>query len=63
MALIMIRCRETGKPVPTGLTTEKIQFDSLQGIQFSLVCPICRKIHRWQYRDAWIAGREGRADN
>jgi hypothetical protein len=40
--------------VPTGLMTEKIKFESLGGMQFSIICPTCGKIHRWKKRDAWI---------
>jgi RNase P subunit RPR2 len=54
MPRILIRCRTFGKPVPTGLMTEKIRFDSLGGMQFSIICPTCGKIHRWKKRDAWI---------
>jgi RNase P subunit RPR2 len=34
--------------------TEKIRFESLGGMQFSIICPTCGKIHRWKKRDAWI---------
>jgi hypothetical protein len=55
---ILIRCRETGNAVSTGLTTEKVNFASLAGIQFSVVCSACGKIHRWKQRDAWVEGGE-----
>jgi hypothetical protein len=40
--------------LPTALNTEKIKFGSLSEIQFSLLCPICQKIHRWKQPDAWV---------
>jgi hypothetical protein len=56
---ILIKCRETGRAVPTGLSTEKVDFGSLNGIQFSMVCPACGKIHRWKHRDAWVESDGG----
>ena len=54
MPQILIRCPASGKAVPTGLSTEKIEFDSLSGIQFSVVCLACGKIHRWKQPKAWV---------
>ena len=54
MSAILIRCRKTSRVVPTGLTTENVKFVSLAGIQFSMVCPVCGGIHRWNQRDAWV---------
>jgi hypothetical protein len=58
MPQILIRCPKFGRAIATGLQTEKIKFDSLAGIQFSVVCPACGKIHRWRQHDAWIVGTE-----
>jgi len=54
MAQIMIRCSRYGRPVATGLLTEQIKFESLDGIQFALICPSCGAIHRWKQQDAWV---------
>jgi hypothetical protein len=54
MADIMIRCPTTGKPVPTGLTTEKIKFESLSEIKIPLKCPACLKLHHWEHKQAWV---------
>jgi hypothetical protein len=53
---IMIRCPMLGKAVPTGLTTEKIKLDSLSDIVMPLRCPACRKLHKWERKDASIDG-------
>jgi hypothetical protein len=60
MPQILIRCPAFGNAVPTGLTTERVKFDSLSGIQFSMVCPACGKIHRWKQPKAWVERDEGR---
>jgi hypothetical protein len=54
MLNIMIRCPILGIPVPTGLTTEKIKFESLTGITIPLTCPACSKVHQWQPKQAWV---------
>ena len=51
---IMIRCPIFGSAVPTGLTTEKIKFDSLSDITIPFRCPACLRIHKWEQKDAWI---------
>jgi hypothetical protein len=54
MADIMIRCPVLKEPVPTGLRTEAIKFESLDGLAIPLRCPACFKMHRWETRDAWV---------
>lgn len=54
---IVIKCSVFGRPVPTGLTTEMIIFESMpKDLPLDLNCPACRKVHRWLPRDAWVAG-------
>jgi hypothetical protein len=54
MPNIMIRCPTLGTAVPTGLTTEKIKFESLSGVMIPLRCPACMKLHQWQQKQAWV---------
>jgi hypothetical protein len=54
MPNIMIRCPILGTPIQTGLTTEKIHFESLSGIKIPLHCPACSKLHEWQQKEAWV---------
>jgi hypothetical protein len=54
MPNIMIRCPTLGTAVPTGLTTEKIKFESLSGVIIPLHCPACMKLHKWEQKDAWV---------
>jgi len=53
MPRIMIRCPMLRTPVPTGLTTESVKFDSLT-FKFSLRCPACKMDHDWSRVDAWV---------
>jgi hypothetical protein len=60
MPRIMIRCRQTKKAIPTGLTTELVVLDSLSIPINSLIltlkarCRICGSKHKWNYKDAWV---------
>jgi hypothetical protein len=51
---IMIRCSTFETPVPTGLSTETIKFESLSGMDIPMRCPACLRNHKWQQRDAWV---------
>jgi hypothetical protein len=55
MRNILIRCPVFKKPVRTGLSTEAIVFDSLDDLSIPLRSPACKKVHKWQRKDAWIA--------
>jgi hypothetical protein len=54
MPNIMIRCPTLGTAVPTGLTTEKIKFESLSEVRIPLRYPDCFKLHKWERKDAWV---------
>jgi hypothetical protein len=45
---IVIRCILTGLEVPTALTTEDINFETLpMDIAMSVSCPFCPRTHPW----------------
>jgi hypothetical protein len=50
----MIRCPNTKRVIPTGLTTEKINLSSLSNLKLPLRCPACLKLHKWGQKDALI---------
>jgi hypothetical protein len=55
MSDILIRCPQTGRPVPTGLTTDVIILESLPPVALPLRCPACGQLHRWKPENAWAA--------
>jgi hypothetical protein len=59
MPEIMIRCPTLGTAVKTGLRTETIVLDSLPNLPIPMRCPACRKVHRWQRKDAWVDTGKG----
>jgi hypothetical protein len=57
MSEIVIRCPNTRRVVPTGLTTEQIKLTSLSGLKLRVLCPACSKTHTWGQREAWLYDR------
>jgi hypothetical protein len=54
---ILIRCPVMGEPVPTGLDTETVIFESLPSIALPVECPSCGRAHHWRPTDAWVKDR------
>lgn len=54
MAHIVIKCPNTGKPVPTGVDMDKKGFESAQLSGNSFQCPACGNMHTWDKKDAWV---------
>ena len=53
---ILIRCPATGKPVLTGLATNKATFLNLLIDSREVRCSHCGKVHVWNKKDAHLAG-------
>ena len=51
---IFIRCPTTGRPVPTGLHTGTVVFDTLPNIEMRMRCPACQEDHTWNSTKAWV---------
>jgi len=51
---IFIRCPTTGQPVPTGLDTETVVFETLPTIDLLMRCPACQQPRVWNWTKAWI---------
>jgi len=52
---IVIRCPQTKRPVPTGLTTDMVVLETLPNVRVPLRCRVCGQIHRWTPNDVWAA--------
>ena len=50
----MIRCPQTGHPIPTGYEADPVQFREMPVFFAVSYCPICRADHQWFARDAWV---------
>ena len=56
MALVMIKCPTTGKPIATGLATESLDAEPLRDEVVS--CPECGEDHVWQREDAYLEDQD-----
>ncbi len=53
MAVIMIRCPETGHGVSTGI--EVLTTEQLPVVTSRMTCPACGRVHEWTKKSAWLA--------
>jgi hypothetical protein len=54
MGVVMIKCPKTGREISTGITTDRVRFNSTPVFFASTYCPICRATHEWFAKDAWV---------
>ncbi len=52
MGMIMICCPATGREVPTGIETSRV--DELPIVTATMSCPVCGRVHCWTRDDAWL---------
>ena len=56
MSAVLIRCPNTGEPVPTGIETEPAVFRKLPNVSSRMRCPACGEDHLWSVKTAWLSG-------
>jgi len=47
MGAVMVRCPQTGRDIPTGLTSDRKSFEAMPVFFARVHCPICRTEHEW----------------
>lgn len=54
MGMIMVKCPQTDRVIPTGITSDRETF--LRSVVFfgNTHCPVCRANHNWFAREAWV---------
>jgi hypothetical protein len=61
MGMVMIKCPQTGRAIPTGIEIERERFRA-SAVFFSRTrCPVCRTDHAWFAREAWVHEPAARA--
>jgi len=55
MAAILTRCPRTDRPIPTGLDTSMVVFESLPKVPIPVRCQACGNEHYWTRSTAWVA--------
>ena len=59
MGMIMIRCPKTGQAISTGKYVEPATFRSTPVFFSRTYCPLCRIMHEWFAKDAWVCENAG----
>jgi hypothetical protein len=54
MGMIMIRCPKTGQAISTDRYVEPAAFRSTAVFFSRTYCPLCRIMHEWFAKDAWV---------
>jgi hypothetical protein len=54
VGMIMVKCPQTGRAIPTGIRSDREAF--LRSVVFygNTHCPVCRANHNWFAREAWV---------
>jgi hypothetical protein len=51
---LMIRCPNTGRTISTGMAADEPKFRSTPVFFSRTFCPICRTVHQWFAKEAWV---------
>jgi hypothetical protein len=61
MGIIVIKCPNTGREIPTGLEVDRHAFQGVPVFFSRTYCQICRTNHEWFAKDARVKDEGGRA--
>jgi hypothetical protein len=54
MGVVMIKCPETGRAIPTGMKANREKFRSSPVFFGRTFCSICEASHEWFARETWV---------
>lgn len=54
MGAVMIKCPNTGQAISTGMRADEASFASTPVFFSRTLCPICRTLHEWFAKEAWV---------
>ena len=54
MGVMMIRCPQTGREIPTGIEMDTAEFQRAPVFFSRVQCPLCERWHEWFAKDAWV---------
>lgn len=58
MGVVMFRCPNTDRAISTGIATDRATFRAMPVFFSRTFCPMCRVVHEWFARDAWVCDSE-----
>jgi hypothetical protein len=61
MGMVMIKCPQTGRAIPTGIKTDRESFRRKPVFFARTRCPNCHIDHTWFAREAWVSEFGARA--
>jgi hypothetical protein len=54
MSMVMVKCPQTGRAIPTGIKTDRESFRRSPVFFAHTRCPICQSNHVWFAQEAWV---------
>jgi hypothetical protein len=54
MGVVMIRCPQTGREIPTGFEMNTAEFQRAPVFFSRVQCPLCERMPEWFAKDAWV---------
>jgi hypothetical protein len=54
MAILLIKCPHTHRPISTGIEIDPNSFANLRDVLSHVKCPECGLEHAWWTREAWL---------
>jgi len=61
MGMVMVKCPQTGRAIPTGIQTDRESFRRSLVFFARTRCPICHTDHAWFAPEAWVDETSARA--
>jgi hypothetical protein len=61
MGMVMVKCPQTGRAIPTGITIDRESFQRSPVFFRRTRCPICQAEHAWFAQEAWVDEPRARA--
>jgi len=62
VGIVMIKCPQTGRAIPTGMKADREKFRCSTVFFARTYCAICRANHEWFAREAWLCDPSEMAD-
>jgi hypothetical protein len=54
MSMVMVKCPQTGRAIPTGIKSDRESFRRSPVFFGRTHCPICHVDHAWFAQEAWV---------
>jgi hypothetical protein len=58
MGAVMIKCPDTGCDIATGIVADRESFNATPVFFARVYCPVCRTVHEWFAKEAWVCDAE-----